>query len=191
MLTTWRNSIMISMVLGGMLLSGCAGYKLGPVNGQVAGARSVRVKFFSNETLEPRLRTAVNRSLRQHLQQEGTLRLKTRGEEGEDGDFKADLVVSGSLTSLTRNGVNYKPADVLEVSDYNLSLTANIKVTESVTGKVILSRVVTGATTVRVGADLSSSERQAVPLIADELARRATALIVDGDWGEAGAGDSE
>ena len=49
----------------------------------------------------------------------------------------------------------------------------------------------TGATTVRVGSDLSSGERQAVPLIADELARRATALIVDGDWVEAGIEDSE
>ena len=96
MLMSWRNNIMTSTVLGGMLLSGCAGYKLGPVNDQLAGARSVQVKFFSNETLEPRLRTAVNRSLRQYLQQEGTLRLETRGD--------ADLVVSGSLTSFTRSG---------------------------------------------------------------------------------------
>ena len=183
MLMSWRNNIMTSTVLGGMLLSGCAGYKLGPVNDQLAGARSVQVKFFSNATLEPRLRTAVNRSLRQHLQQEGTLRLETRGD--------ADLVVNGSLTSFTRNGVNYKPGDVLEVSDYNMSLTANIKVTERITGKVILSGDVTGATTVRVGSDLSSGERQAVPLIADELARRATALIVDGDWVEVGVEDSE
>ena len=183
MLMTWRNNIMTGTVLGGMLLSGCAGYKLGPVNDQLAGARSVQVKFFSNETLEPRLRTAVNRSLRQHLQQEGTLRLETRGD--------ADLVVSGSLKSFTRNGVNYKPGDVLAVSDYNMSLTANIKVTERTSGKVIFSGDVSGATTVRVGSDLSSGERQAVPLIADELARRATALIVDGDWVEAGAEESE
>ena len=55
------------LLLGGM---GCAGYRLGPVNGVAAGARSVQVKFFDNQTLEPRLVSAVNHSLRQRLQQQ-------------------------------------------------------------------------------------------------------------------------
>jgi len=51
---------------------------------------------------------------------------------------------------------------------------------------VIMQREVTGFTTVRVGTDLSSGERQGVPLIATELAKQALSLIVDGDWEEAG-----
>lgn len=174
-----KQTIFSGGLLAALLGAGCAGYQWGPVNGQVAGARSVRVKFFDNQTLEPRLRTAVNRALRQQFQQEGTLRLSTRG--------GADLVVTGTLKQFTRNGVNFKPGDVLEVSDYNLRLTADVKVTDSATGAVVLEREVTGTTTVGVCTDLSSSERQGVPQIADELAKRALALIVDGDWKDAAA----
>jgi hypothetical protein len=35
---------------------------------------------------------------------------------------------------------------------------------------------------VRVGNDLTSAERQALPLAADDLARSITALLADGTW---------
>ena len=45
-----------------------------------------------------------------------------------------------------------------------------------------LERDVTGRTTIRVGADLGSVERQATPLLAEDLARNITALLADGSW---------
>ena len=39
-----------------------------------------------------------------------------------------------------------------------------------------------GRTTLRPGADFSSAERQAVPLLAEDLARNITSLLVDGSW---------
>ena len=56
--------------------------------------------------------------------------------------------------------------------------------TDRVTGEVIIQREITGSSIVRVGNDLTAGQRQAVPLIADQLARQATDLIVDGDWPE-------
>ena len=47
-------------------------------NGLPAGAQSVRVEFFKNETLEPRLVVAVNRALKRNLQQDGTYALETK-----------------------------------------------------------------------------------------------------------------
>ena len=153
-------------------LVGCAGYRMGPVGGGAAGVRSVQVKFFDNQTLEPRLITAVSHSLRQHLQQDGTFRLESEG----------DLVVSGVLKKFTRNGVNYEPGDVLAVRDYSLQLTAQVIVTDRVTGQVVLDREITGNSVVRVGTDFASRQRQAVPLIADQLALRAISVIADGEW---------
>ena len=150
---------------------GCAHYDLGPVSGDVAGARSVQVKFFDNKTFEPRLVAAVNHSLRHHLQQDGTFRVENKG----------DLVVSGVLKSFTRNGVNYKPGDVLAVQDYSLHLIAQVIVKDK-TGNEVLNRELVGSSVVRVGADFASGQRQAVPLIADQLALRATSLIADGEW---------
>jgi len=167
---------LLSVLLLGV--TGCAGYRLGPVNGDAAGARSVQVKFFDNQTLEPRLVSAINHSLRQHLQQDGTFRVESEG----------DLVVSGILKNFTRNGVNYKPGDVLAVQDYRLHLTAEVIVTDRVTGEVVLKRDIVGSSVVRVNSDFASGQRQAVPLIADQLALRATSIIADGAWP---VGDSE
>ena len=165
------GAVMLTLLLGS---AGCAGYRLGPVNGAVAGARSVQVKFFENETLEPRLIAAVNHSLRQQLQQDGTFRVESEG----------DLVVSGVLKNFTRNGVNYKPDDILAVQDYSLQLTAQVTVTDRVTGKVMVERDIVGSSLVRVSTDFASGQRQAIPLIANQIALRATSIIADGEWPE-------
>ncbi|SVE42138.1 uncharacterized protein METZ01_LOCUS494992 [marine metagenome] len=161
----------LAMLLWG---SGCVGYVAGPTNGLPAGSRSVRVEFFGNETLEPRLVVAVNRALKRNLQQDGTYTLETQGE--------ADLVVSGQLTEFLRNGISYTPGDSLVVQDYTMQLTARIKVSDRTSGQVVYEGDVTGKSTVRVGNDLTSSQRQSIPLIADHLARQATSFIVDGQW---------
>ena len=83
---------------------GCAGYHVGTTNGRTAGARSVQVKFFDNETFEPRLATAVNRAMKREFQKDGTFSLETQSE--------GDLVVTGKLIGFRRNGVSYKPGDV-------------------------------------------------------------------------------
>ena len=137
------------------------------------------MEFFKNETLEPRLVVAVNRALKRNLQQDGTYALETQG--------NADLVVTGELTEFLRSGVSYTPGDSLSVKDYSMSLTAHIKVTRPSTGEVVYEGDITGNSTVRVGNDLTAGQRQAVPIIADHLARQATSLIVDGKWPEAAA----
>lgn len=156
------------------LAAGCAGYRLGPTNGETAGARSVQVSFFQNETREPRLVDAVSSALRKRLQQDGTYRLDTHGQ--------GDIVLTGTLTRFDRAGVSYQPGDVITVRDYNLVLTAKVTATERATGRVIFERLVTGKSTMRIGADLGSAERQAVPLVAGDLAKNAAALLVDGAW---------
>ncbi len=155
-------------------LTGCVGYTAGPTNGFPAGERTVKVNYFKNETLEPRLVVAVNRALKRNLQKDGTFELETRG--------SADLLVTGELTKFLRGGVSYTPGDTLSVRDYSMQLTAKIKVIDRATGNVIVDQEVTGSSIVRVGNDLTAGQRQAVPLIADQLARQATSLIVDGDW---------
>ena len=160
------------------VLTGCVGYTAGPTNGSAAGSRTVKINYFKNKTLEPRLVVAVNRALKRNLQHDGTFELETRG--------NADLIVTGELTGFHRGGVSYTPGDTLSVRDYSMQLTATIRVTDS-EGKVLLNQEVTGSSNVRVGNDLTAGQRQAVPLIADQLARQATSLIVDGDWPEAPA----
>jgi hypothetical protein len=153
---------------------GCAGYRLGPSNGMVAGSKSIQINPFQNETQEPRLIEPVVTALRRSLQQDGTYRLNTRGE--------GDIVVTGVLTHYDREGVSFQPGDILSARDFRMRVIAKITAIERSTGKTVLEREVIGRTSLRIGADLASAERQAVPLLAEDLAKNVTSLLVDGAW---------
>jgi hypothetical protein len=155
-------------------LCGCAGYRLGPSNGAASGAKSVQIVPFANRTLEPHLGDAATSALRKELQRDGTYRLATR----EAGD----VVVTGVITRYQRYEESFLPNDVLTVQDYRVTVTAQITARDRATGKVLLDRPITGATLVRVGSDLTSAERQALPLLADDLAKNVTSLLTDGSW---------
>jgi len=160
--------------LAAVLSGGCAGYRLGPTGGRSAGAQSVQVNPFVNQTVEPRLGEAVTAALRRELQRDGTYRLATR-----DG---GDVVVSGTITRYFRHELSFVPDDVITVRDYRVTLTAQVTARERATGRVLLDRPVTGETLLRVGSDLASAERQALPLLATDLARKVTGLLADGSW---------
>ena len=157
-----------------LLLTGCAGYKLGPTNGEAAGAKSIQIKPFANKTLEPHLNDYLMGSLRKNLMQDGTYRLNTQDE--------GDLILSGVITGYTRSELSFQPTDVLTALDYQIVMTVQLTLTERSSGKVLLSKSVRGSTALRTGTDLTSAERQAMPQLTDNLARHATALLVDGTW---------
>ncbi len=167
-----------ALVLGGFValgLTGCAGYTLGPSNGLSAGAKSVQINPFVNKTLEPRLSEAITYALRKNLQQDGTFRLDTH----EDGD----IIVTGVVTHYSRHPLSFQPKDVVSVRDYRLDMKVRITARERATGKLILDdREVSGFTTVQVGNDLTSEERQVIPVLADNLAKNAVSLLADGSW---------
>lgn len=157
-----------------LTLAGCAGYKLGPTNGNSAGSRSVRIQPFTNRTHEPRVTEYVAISMRKLFQQDGTFRLETSG--------SPDIVISGEITRFLRTGLSYDPNDVLTPQEYTLILTARVLAVDVNSGKTILDQDVSGFTYIYVGNDQSSAERQAIPLLADSVARNTVSALVDGKW---------
>lgn len=169
-----RSAVSFFGVIVCACLCGCAGYRVGPTNGVAAGSRSIQVNLFENKTLEPRLTEAVGTSLRRTLQQDGTYKLNSQG----DGD----IVVSGTLTSFDRIGLSFQPRDILSVRDFEIRVQAHVTAVDRANGKTLLDRPVNGRVILRPGPDFASSERQAVPLLADDLARNIAMLLVDGSW---------
>lgn len=157
-----------------LALSGCAGYRLGPSNGEPAGTRTIQVEPFVNNTPEPRLGDDATAALRKEVQRDATFRLASN----EPGD----IVVRGEITHFFRSGVSFQPTDVVTARDYRLLMTAHVTARDRATGKVLLDKTMIGDTTVRVGNDLPSAERQARPLLATDLAQQITSLLADGDW---------
>jgi hypothetical protein len=152
--------------------SGC-GYSLGPTNGLTSGEKKVQITPFLNHTFEPRLGDAVTTALRRKIQEDGTYRLASRGD--------ADIIVTGVLTKYVRHELTFRPRDVLTVQDYRVSVVAEYTARNLNTGSV-MSWTNTAYTLVRVGSDLTSSERQAMPVLADEVAKNVTDSLVDGSW---------
>lgn len=161
--------------LAAVFFTGCAGYRLGPTNGMPAQSRSVQVNFFDNKTYEPRLSEYVNSALRKKLQQDGTYRLDTGTDEG-------DVIVTGTIMDYQRSAVAFQPSDIITVRDYIVFIIVQAKAHERLTGKVLFDRTFSGRTTIRVGNDMASAERQAAPLLAEDLAQKISGALVDGTW---------
>jgi hypothetical protein len=155
-------------------LAGCAGYHLGPVNGAVAGEKSIEILPFNNQTLQPRLGDAVTQALRERLQTDGTYHVATHGE--------GDVVVTGVITYYRRQGLSYLNNDVTTTDNYRVNVTVHVIARERATGRVLLDKNVTGYTLVRVGTDLADAERQAAPLLAEDLAQSIAELLTEGAW---------
>jgi len=153
---------------------GCAGYQLGPTNGLAPREKSIQINPFINKTLEPRLTDAVTEQLRKEIQRDGTFRLETHD--------PGDIIVSGMIINYQRSAVSFQPSDTLTPLDFRLALTAHVTARERSSGNVILDKQVTGFTLMRVENDLVSSERQALPMLAADLAKHVTALLADGTW---------
>jgi hypothetical protein len=154
--------------------AGCAGYHLGPVNGASAGARSIEVQPFNNQTLQPRLGDTITESLRERLQTDGTYHLSTHGD--------ADVVVSGIIRVYARQGLGFLNTDVTTPENYRLDLTVHVKALDRLSGKVLLDKDVKGHAFVHIGNDLASAEREAMPLLAEDAAQNITELLTEGAW---------
>jgi len=155
--------------------SGCAGYHLGPVNPDVrAGEETIEIVPFNNQTLEPRLGDAVTQALRERLQTDATYQLATRA--------PGDIVVTGVITTYSRQAVSFLNTDVTTVENYRIEVTAHITARESATGKLLVDKIVKGYTLTQTGTDLAEEERQSMPLLAEDLARNIAELLTEGPW---------
>ncbi len=156
------------------LVAGCASYRVGPVNPAIPAGQSVEVGLFQNATPQPGLSESVNASIRRELQRDGTFELATGG----DGD----VLLTGNITAYRRSAVSFQPRDILSVRDFEVELITRIRAADRATGRVLLDRELTGRTTIRLGGDLASAERQALPLLANDLAKKTVALLAEGEW---------
>jgi len=164
------------ILLGALLAlgGGCAGYHLGPSDGLSAGSRTVFVKPFVNRTLQQRLVDDCTFAVRKELQRDGTYKLAAAA--------VANVELTGELIRYERFEISYLSTDTTTARDYRLDLTAHVVARDRSSGRVLFDREVTGRSLMRVGSDLPSAERQTMPLVATDLARQITSLLVDGSW---------
>jgi hypothetical protein len=155
------------------LLSGCAGYTLGPIPPTfMKGAHKLAVPIFENRTYEPQIQTLVTDTFIKQLQQDGTYEIT--------GLDQADVEVRGTITAVNRTRARSVIGNVLASSQFNLVVTIRLLVVDTRTGLTIGQRDVVGQTTFFVGNDLPTQERQAIPLAAEDAAEQAASYLSEG-----------
>lgn len=154
-------------------LGGCAGYHLGPVQPYyLRSVHKLAVPTFENKTLSPRISVLITDTVIKQLQQDGTYQVV--------GDDEADATLHGEITHITRAPLRSVLGNVLATLEFNLSLRVRYSVIDK-SGKVLAAPSdVVGTTSFFVGEDITSDERQALPLAAEELATRMVSQLSEG-----------
>jgi hypothetical protein len=163
----------LSTLVVALLLSGCAGYHLGPAKpAYLREIHSIAVPTFRNATLVPRIEVLVTGTVIKQFQQDGTYRITN-----ED---KADATVKGEIIAVGRSPARSVRGNVLATTEFNLVLRVRYTLIGR-DGKTIAGpSQAAGSTSFFVGEDVSTDERQALPLAADQLAVQLVSQLSEG-----------
>ena len=169
-------------LLAALLCTSC-GYHVGPVKPtKLQDIRRICVKNFKNETLEPRMEAMLASAVIKQLQLDGTYEVTS--------ESHADAILQGTLMRKERMPARAVRGNVLQSSEYVLTLTCNYVLVTARTGKILDQHQVLGTTNFFVTAGSSGSdlltadsgrdERQAIPLAVEDLATRVSSLLSEG-----------
>lgn len=154
------------------LLAGC-GYKLGEIRPTpMRSVRTLAVPTFKNNTYEPRVEVLMADTLIKQLQQDGTYTIVS--------DNTADAIVYCTLRSITRRSLRSVQNNVLATAEFEIVLEVNFQVVDRVTGFVLMEGRARGDSSFFANNDLQTTERQAIPVAANELALDLTAQLAEG-----------
>jgi hypothetical protein len=163
-------------------LGGCLGYHIGPVKPYyLRDVHSIAVPTFTNRTLVPRIEVLVTDTVIKQLQQDGTFQIT-------NGD-KADATLTGEISRITRAPARSVQGNVLLTTEFSLVLVVRYSVTGRDGKPLVPPNDAIGTTTFFVSSaatqnitsgDVTSDERQALPLATEDLAGRLVTQISEG-----------
>ncbi|HUE40562.1 MAG TPA: LptE family protein [Chthoniobacterales bacterium] len=171
-----------------LALSGCLGYHIGPAKpNYLRDVHAIAIPTFENKTLTPRIEVLVTDTVIKQFQQDGTYRIVS-------GD-KADATLKAEISRITRSPARSVTGNVLATSEFNLSMHVKwrlvgpdgknlgpsgeaVGTTSFFVGTGGTSTV--GTTTSSLIGDVTTDERQALPLAAEELANRLVTQLSEG-----------
>jgi len=165
-----KNSIVAALAC--LSLSGCLGYHIGPAKPYyLRDIHTIAIPTFANKTLIPRVEVLVTDTVIKQFQQDGTFRIGS-------GD-SADATLKAEISQISRSPARSVLGNVLATTEFNLAMRVNYRLIGP-NGKQLSSGDVVGTTSFFVGTDVTTDERQAFPLAAEELATRLITRLSEG-----------
>jgi len=137
------------------------------------GVRSVYVPVVKNASLEPDLQVLVTNAIIQRFNSDGTVEVN----QNANADSELDVTIA----SVKRYAVASSTTNILETSEYQLTIEAKATFVNRKLGRKIFENVtVTGNTLFFTQSDILEGERQALPLLAHDLANNVVSLVTEG-----------
>ena len=93
-----------------------------------------------------------------------------------------DIVVTGVITRYSRKGLSFGIQTLPRRRITALTLPRMSPLACATRARVLLDKDVNGYAIIQVGGDLTDTERQSLPLLAEDLARNVAELLTEGTW---------
>lgn len=164
----------IVALVAALSFSGCAGYQLGDAAKPrfLRDIKTIAVQNFRNGTFNPRVETLVTNTIIKQLQQDGTYQITTAD--------KADAVLEGVVKAVNRNPTRGLRGNVLATTEFNLTVIVGYTL-RGRDGKPVLGPAdAAGGTSFFVGSDVTTDERQALPIATEDLAVHLVSQMTEG-----------
>jgi len=138
-----------------LLLSSCAGYKLGPVKpAELDHVQKIAIPAFVNKTLEPRLSVAVTNAVIKQFQLDQTYQLVDVDE--------ADAILRGEIKQVRRKQFRANRANRLFSRELQFEIVVEFYIEDAINGDLMLEELAAGASNLNVGGNFQLTERQAL-----------------------------
>lgn len=194
MKTVSRICLLALLVMTAIFSNGCAGYQLGAVKPSVyASINKIHVPTFENATLEPRLAVLTTNAVIKALQADGTYQITDQE--------NADAVLRGKITRIQRRQLRSARRDTLKTREMLIYMVIEWSLHDPVTGdkldyreaknidessrdsstslRIRPGRVI-GQTQIFLDPNFQLSERDALPLAAQDAAKVLTSQLSEG-----------
>ena len=160
-------------VLACLSLIGCLGYHIGPVKPYyLRDVHSLGVPTFKNHTLVPHIEVLVTDTVIKQLQQDGTFQIAN----GEN----ADATLTAEIYRINRAPARSLRENVLATTEFSLNLIVKYTLIGRDGKPLAPPDQVIGTTSFFVSSDVTTDERQALPLATEDLATRLVAQLSEG-----------
>jgi lipopolysaccharide assembly LptE-like protein len=156
-----------------LALGGCLGYHVGPVKPYyLRDVHTIAVPTFKNRTLVPRIEVLVTDTVIKQLQQDGTFQVA-------NGD-KADATLEGQIDRINRVPARSVRGNVLATTEFSLGLIVKYSLIGRDGKPMAGPSQAVGTTSFFVSSDVTTDERQALPLATEDLATRLVSQLSEG-----------
>lgn len=159
------------------VLCSCANYKMGSTP-KGAGFEDIRILYVptaANETDETAVPGPVTNAILQEIDRDGTFRHARKDE--------ADAILEVTVKRIERSPIQQSVEQYLTTLQYQLTLTLEYRVYSMKDKKEVIGKtMVSGYTTFFVQGDQTESQRQALPLAAQNAAQNLVTSLSSRGW---------